>query len=183
MKKNIEETKAHRSVPRRRWHGRQGATEWVSEKGVEQEKDVVQIGRSFNEVAEYGARYGVRRLPRSPRSRNRRTAAYPLSILDVADNRNTVAGWNCVRTTSTARASSTTQTGRGSDWHGAYSRPAKRRLSPGSRSFWAAEGANFWLTLLKTVRPDDIVEARCTKTEKSGTVWLGSGDLVRGAGF
>jgi sugar phosphate isomerase/epimerase len=94
VKKNIEETKAFVDL----CHDVGGTGVKVRPngfpKGVEQEKTLAQIGRSLNEVAEYGARYGVQiRLE----VHGRGTAELPhiRSILDVADNRNTVVCWNC----------------------------------------------------------------------------------------
>lgn len=94
LKKNIEETKAFVQL----CHDVGGTGVKVRPNGlvkdVPVEKTLEQIGRALNEVAEYGAGYGVAiRLE----VHGRQTAHVPhiKTIMDVADNKNTVVCWNC----------------------------------------------------------------------------------------
>lgn len=94
VRKNIEETKSFVEL----CHDVGGTGVKVRPngfvKGVPPQKTLEQIGRSLNEVAEYGVRFGVQiRLE----VHGRGTAELPhiRSILDVADHPNTVVCWNC----------------------------------------------------------------------------------------
>lgn len=94
VKKNIEETKAFVQL----CHDIGGTGVKVRPNGfpkdVPQEKTLEQIGRSLNEVAEYGARYGVQ-IRLEVHGRGTSELPHIRSILDVADHRNTVVCWNC----------------------------------------------------------------------------------------
>lgn len=94
LKKNIDETKAFILL----CHDIGGTGVKVRPNGLPRdvpvEKTLEQIGRSLNEVAEFGAGYGVQiRLE----VHGRGTAHVPhiKAIMDVATNKNTVVCWNC----------------------------------------------------------------------------------------
>ena len=94
VKKNIEETKAFIKL----CHDVGGSGVKVRPnglpKGVPEQKTLEQIGKSLNEVAKFGAEYGVAiRLE----VHGRQTAELPRirKIMDVANHKNTVLCWNC----------------------------------------------------------------------------------------
>jgi sugar phosphate isomerase/epimerase len=94
LKKNIDETKAFITL----CHDIGGTGVKVRPNGLPKdvpvEKTLEQIGQSLNEVAEFGAGYGVQiRLE----VHGRGTAHVPhiKTIMDVATNKNTVVCWNC----------------------------------------------------------------------------------------
>lgn len=94
VKRNIEETKAFIEL----CHDIGGTGVKVRPNGlpndVPEEKTLEQIGRSLNEVAKYGADYGVDiRLE----VHGRGTAEIPRikRIMDIADHPNVVVCWNC----------------------------------------------------------------------------------------
>ena len=94
LKKNIDETKAFITL----CHDIGGTGVKVRPNGlpgdIPVEKTLEQIGRSLNELAEFGACYGVQiRLE----VHGRGTAHVPhiKTIMDIATNKNTVVCWNC----------------------------------------------------------------------------------------
>ena len=94
VKRNIEDTKAFIKL----CHDVGGTGVKVRPnglpKGVPEEKTLEQIGKSLNEVAKFGAEYGVAiRLE----VHGRQTAELPRirKIMDIADHKNTVLCWNC----------------------------------------------------------------------------------------
>ena len=96
VRKNIEETKAFIVL----CHDVGGGGVKVRPNGlpkdVSVEKTLEQIGKALNEVAEFGEGYGVKiRLE----VHGHGTAHIPhiRTIMDIADNKNTVVCWNCNR--------------------------------------------------------------------------------------
>jgi len=94
VKKNIEETKAFVRLCRDvGGHGVKVRPNGLPQ-GVPEEKTLVQIGKSLNEVARFGADYGVKiRLE----VHGRGTSEIPRirKIMEVADHPNAVVCWNC----------------------------------------------------------------------------------------